>query len=65
MQFAVKLIASITLAATLASARVIPRQDASTYTEVFADEFAAVQGTDFITFALFDTTDGMPISSLF
>lgn len=58
MQFATKLISSIALAATLASAVVVSRQDAGNYTTVFSDQFAAVEDRDFLTFKLLDTVDG-------
>lgn len=64
MQFATKFVASITLAAAMAGARVIPRQEAGTYTLTYTHQEAATQGTDFITFGLFDTADGMSSSSL-
>jgi hypothetical protein len=44
----------------MASAAILPRHSsaAGDYTLVFTGQDAAVQGTDFITFALVDTTHG-------
>ncbi|KXN92432.1 hypothetical protein AN958_07991 [Leucoagaricus sp. SymC.cos] len=58
MQLPTKFISSITLAATLASASIFPRQaEPGNYTLTFTNQTGAVQGTDFITFGLFETTD--------
>lgn len=63
MQLPTKFISSITLAATLASASVFPRQaEPGNYTLTFTNQTGAVQGTDFITFGLFETTDGQHLS---
>jgi len=58
MQLTANVVFLVTLAATLASASIIPRQAEPEYTQTFANETAAVQAADFITFGLFDTTDG-------
>jgi len=58
MQFTANVVFLVTLAATLASASIIPRQAAPEYTQTFTNETAAVQAADFITFGLFDTTAG-------
>jgi len=58
MQLTANVVFLVTLAATLASASVIPRQAESTYTQTFANQTGAVQAVDFITFGLFDTTAG-------
>lgn len=59
MQFTTTFVSSITLAAAMANAFIIPRQVApGNYTLTFTNQTGAVQGTDFITFALFETTTG-------
>jgi len=58
MQFTANVVFLVTLAATLASASVIPRQAAPEYKQTFTNQTAAVQANDFITFALFNTTPG-------
>lgn len=59
MQFTAKFASSITIAAAFASAIVVPRQAApEDYTLTYTNQTGAVQGTDFLTFALVETTDG-------
>jgi len=58
MQLTANVVFLVTLAVTLASASVIPRQAEPKYTQTFANQTAAVIAGGYITYALFDTTDG-------
>jgi len=58
MQLTANVVFLVTLAVSLASASVIPRQAEPKYTQTFANQTAAVEAVDYITYGLFDTTDG-------